>query len=507
MAHRALRIAAFLAAATCAAAPSLADKASDTLNIAWNADPQTIDPYQGATREGNIIVHHVFDALLFRDPDTSEYKPALATAYRWVDDTTLEFDLRRGVKFHNGDPFSAEDVVFTFNTITKKDFPIILRSLADWIKGAEKIDDYKVRVTLNKPFPAALEYFSLPLRIYPKAYFEKVGAEQFTRAPVGTGPYKVVELVAGKSIVLERFDDHYAGSPKGRPAIKRLNMRVMPEMATQIAELMTGGLDWTWRVTPDQAAKLAGRGNLVSLEAETMRFSLLSFDAAARAGKSPMQDLRVRRAFAHAINRQELRDNLVKGASRVIHSGCYPTQFGCTDDVVKYDYDPAKAKALLAEAGYPDGFEITLLSYGGTFRIESEAVVNYMRAVGVRINPQMLQSPTVRQKMSNSEAQLVHMHWGSDSVNDVARSAGQYFDFSPYDMARDPQVRDWLLEAQSTTDSEKRKAAYKKALQRIAEQVYWLPMTTFVTNYTFVNTLDFKPSYDEYPRFFFARWK
>jgi peptide/nickel transport system substrate-binding protein len=281
----------------------------------------------------------------------------------------------------------------------------------------------------------------------------------------------------------------------------------MPEMNTQIAELVTGTLDWVWRVPPELAAKVAQMGNITAVSAEAMRFSYLSFDAAGRTGPSPMQDVRVRRAIAHAINRQAIRDNLVQGPSRVIDAACFPTQFGCTQDVEKYAYDPAKARQLLAEAGYGEGFEIAALSYGGTIRRETEAVVGDLRAIGIKVTPQFLQPTVVRQKMSDGQARLVHMHWGSDSVNDIIRSAGQYFDESPYDMARDDEVTALLRKGVSVPDPEQRKAFYKQALQKIAREAYWIPITTFVTNYAFSKDLEFKPSVDEYPRFYTASWK
>ena len=507
--YRFLRDAAGVAAVlfvSLAAHPAAAGKADNTLNAAFDADFQSIDPYYGATCEGNIIVHHVYDALLFRDPVTFEVKPSLATSYRWIDDTTIEFKLRQGVKFHNGDGFDADDVVFTFNHVVNSS-GVLLRSLIYWIKSAEKIDQYTVQIHFVQPFAAALDFFALPLRIYPAKYFQQVGPKGMERAPVGTGPYKVVDLVPGHSVTLERFDGYFADGPKGKPAIKRINIRIMPEMSTQIAELLTGSLDWVWRVPPELASKVGDMGNVTTVSAEAMRFSFLSFDAAGRTGPSPLQDVRVRRAIAHAVNRKAIRDNLVQGPSRVIDAACFPTQFGCTQDVEKYDYNPVKAKALLAEAGYPNGFEVAALSYGGTIRRETEAVVGDLRAIGITMTPQFLQPTVVRQKMTDGQIRLVHMHWGSDSVNDIIRSAGQYFDESPYDMARDDEVTLALRQGGSVADPEQRKAFYKAALQKIAREVYWLPITTFVTNYAFTRDLDFTPSVDEYPRFYTAKWK
>jgi peptide/nickel transport system substrate-binding protein len=123
------------------------------------------------------------------------------------------------------------------------------------------------------------------------------------------------------------------------------------------------------------------------------------------------------------------------------------------------------------------------------------------------MTPQFLQPTVVRQKMTDGQIRLVHMHWGSDSVNDIIRSAGQYFDESPYDMARDDEVTLALRQGGSVADPEQRKALYKTALQKIAREVYWLPITTFVTNYAFTRDLDFTPSVDEYPRFYTAKWK
>ena len=485
--------------------PAYAGKSDNTLNVAFGADFENIDPYLGATRQGITMAHHVFDGLLFRDPDDFEYKPNLAKSYKWVDTVTIDFELRQGVRFHNGEKFDADDVVFTLNYVTRPDVGNRSPHLVEWIKKAEKLGDYKVRVHLKRAFGAALDYFGLPVRIYPNTYFNKVGPEGFIRKPVGTGPYKVAEILPGKSVTLVKNDDLFAGSQKSGATIETIKFRIIPERNTQIAELISRGLDWIWRVPQDQAEKLETMSSITVVRGETLRIGAISFDVKGIAGKSQLQSLQVRKAIAHAINRQAIRDNLVKGSSRVIHAACHPAQFGCTDDVAKYEYDPDKANKLLADAGYPNGFEIDLYSWSPRQRVE--AVIGDLRKVGIRANPQILQNPAVRKKLLAHEVPFLQFNWGSDSVADAIASAGVFFRFGHYDLAQDGQVRDWLNQATATVVVAERKALYKKALQKIADQVYMLPISTWVTNYAISADLNFKPSLDEYPRFYRSRWK
>ena len=485
--------------------PALAGKKDDTLYFSWQKELETLDRYYNTAREGMVVSRQICDDLLYRDPDTNEYKPLLAKSYKWLDTTTMEFELRQGVTFHNGEKFDADDVVFTLNFMSNPDNKVLVQRNVNWIDRCEKTGPYKVKLYLKKPFPSALEYLAGNLPIYPKDYYTEVGSKGFGRKPVGTGPYKVVENEIGRKIVFERFEDYYKDSPKGRPAIRRLVQRTIPEVTSMAAELITGGLDWIYLVPMDQAEKMAKYKKLQVVKAESMRVGWLVMDAAGRTGENPFQKLKVRQAVAHAIDRDSISRNLVGGQSRVIHSHCFPSQFGCTDDVMKYEYDPAKAKALLAEAGYPNGFKIELTGYRD--RPYGEAIISYLRKVGIKANLKYLKYSALQEKIYGNQVNFDFTTWGSYGVNDISNITGRFYNFTEVDFARDPQVRDWLAEGDSTIDPEKRKAVYKKALQRIAEQAYVLPLFTWVANYVYSKDLDFKPYPDAVPRFFLAKWK
>src|SRR5258708_1030871 len=222
-----------------------------------------------------------------------------------------------------------------------------------------------VRVKLKRPTPAALDYFALVIPIYPKAYREKVGAEGYAKAPVGAGPYKMTKVEPGVSIDFERFEDYWAGSPKGKPAIKKLSVRFVPDATTEMTELLASRADWIWNLNPDQFDSVNKFPTLSAVRKESMRVGYLSLDAAGRTGAdNPITKLKVRQAIWHAIDRKAIADKLVTGGSRVPAAPCFPTQFGCdAEAAVLYDYDPAQAKQLLAEAGFPNGFEGELATY------------------------------------------------------------------------------------------------------------------------------------------------
>src|SRR6056297_228389 len=340
-----------------------AEKANDTLRVAFTKELENVDSYFNSSREGVVLQRAIWDGLIYRDPVTNEYSGNLATSWDWIDDTTLELKLRKDVTFHNGEPFNADDVVYTVNFVSKEENGVKTQRNVNWMESAEKIDDYTVRIHLKDKFPAAIEFLSGPVSMYPNEYYAEAGPSGMGLEPVGTGPYKVVSVTPGQHFVLEK-NENYHDSPKGQPEITNVDIRTIPDVNTQMAELFSGSLDLIWQVPADQAEKLATMDQFTVKNESTMRVGYLNMDAAGRSGDTPVTDLRVRRAINHAINREELVNALLKGKSRVVSTPCFPSQFGCVEEAAKsYDYDPEKAKALLAEAGYPDGFTTELYAY------------------------------------------------------------------------------------------------------------------------------------------------
>jgi peptide/nickel transport system substrate-binding protein len=488
------------------ASPAMAQKSANTLRIVFRDAVVNVDPYYNQLRTGVVISHQAWDGLVYRDPDTFQVKPLLATSWKLIDDKTIEFELRRGVKFHNGDAFTADDVVYTLNTVSAADSKVSVPSNVNWIEKAEKLDDFKVRVHLKRPQPAAFEYFSFVVPIWPKAYRERVGAEGYAKAPVGTGPFRFTKVEAGQ-LELERFADYWEGSPRGKPSLAKLSIRFVPDATTEMTELLAGRADFIWNFNPDQFDNVGRIPSLQALRQESMRVGFLGMDGAGRTGEnSPFKNLKVRQAVFHAIDREQIAKQLVQGGSRVPPAPCYPTQFGCDGDAaVKYEYNPAKAKQLLAEAGFPNGFDTELVSY--VLPQWTSSVQSYLNAVGIRAKIAQLQVQAVIQRNQRGESPMNMGSWGSFSINDVSAIMPVYFGGGADDYSRDPELIKALEQAGSTMDVNVRKTAYSAVIKRATEQAYWLPLHTYVTTYGLAKDLDVKTYADELPRFWLWKWK
>ncbi len=487
--------------------PAAAQKAQDTLRIVDRFGLPNIDPYYNSLRTGLVQAHQAWDTLVYRDPESFDLKPLLATEWRWVNDKELEFTLRQGVKFHDGSDFTADDVVYTLNLASNPESRTATPSNYAWIERCEKVDQFKVRVHLKLPTPAALEYFALVIPIYPAAYRQRVGADGYTRAPIGCGPYRITKFEPGASVDYERFDGYWAGSPKGRPAIRKLNVRFVPDATTEMTELLSGRADWVWNMNPDQFDNVNRLPTVQAVRQESMRIGYLSIDAAGRSGAgNPLTNLKVRQAIWHAIDRETIANRLITGGSRVPPAPCFPSQFGCNADAaVLYNYDPAKARALLAEAGFANGFEIEMVSY--ITPQWAAAVQSYLQAVGIRARISQMQVAAAVQRAWEGRNPLYLGSWGSYSINDVSAILPVMFGGGNEDYTRDEELQRTITRGGSTTDQAVRREAYDAAIRRITENAYWLPLHTYVTIYGFSRQLDFKPYRDELPRFFLAKWK
>ncbi|MBS7811581.1 ABC transporter substrate-binding protein [Roseococcus pinisoli] len=486
-----------------------AQRNADTLRVVFRDSVPNIDAYYNNQRTGLILAHQAWDGLVHRDPETFNIVPALATEWTQVDSTTIDFTLRRGVKFHDGSDFSADDVVYTLNTVSKPEARVATPSNYSWIDNVEKTGDFGVRLRMKRPTPAALEYLALVGPIWPKAYRERVGLEGYARAPIGTGPYRITRVDSASIVEYERFDGYYEGGPKGRPAIRKITARFVTDAATELTELLAQRVDWIWNMNPDQIPNVSRLPTLQTLRQESMRVGYLMLDAVGRSGAdNPMTKLKVRQAVSHAINRESMAERLVGGGSRVPPAPCFPSQFGCDGDAaVRYDYNPARARELLAEAGYPNGFDIELTSYVQP-RQWSEAVQSYLQAVGIRARLNMLQVSALIQRAWRGELAMSMGSWGSYSINDVSAFLPNWFgEGSLDDYSRDPEVHRLLAEGGASSDADTRKRAYSAAIRRITEQAYFLPLHTYVNTYAFSRQLEFKAFPDELPRFYLAKWK
>ncbi|TVR10319.1 MAG: ABC transporter substrate-binding protein [Salinarimonadaceae bacterium] len=492
-------------------APALAGKANDTLVWSTSQSLASPDPYYNQLRERIIIHRNVCDGLIYNNPETREMEPLIATSWEQVDETSIDFVLRQDVTFHGGQKLTADDVVYTYNWLANPDSGIVNASAVAWIAGAEKIDDYTVRIKTRDTNPTALARIADDIPILPNDHYADAPAGEGDRRNYGavplncTGPYKVTGYVPGESITMVANEDYFSEGSKFKPHIQNLEFRTIADQETQIAELLTGGVGIIWIESKDRADFLARMGRAEVKSISILRMDFLQFETLGRSGSNPFQDIRVRQAVAHAINREAIAKNLVGDSSEVIHSHCSPTQFGCTQDVRKYDYDPERAKELLAEAGFADGFDIDFYTYRS--RETTEAMVGDLRAVGIQANLRSMQFQALLPMQRSGEAQFSHLSWASLGLNDAVANTSHYFRGRPDDQHQDAEVIAWLEVADTSLDPAVREEHYKKALQKIAEEAYTVPLWTAVRYFGLSPDLEFQPHFDDIARFWAAEWK
>ena len=498
--------AALLAAGLVASGPALAGKKDDTLRVAYDQAPENVDPYYNNVRIGVIIAANVWDTLLYRDPMTNEYKGQLAKSWTQVDDKTIDFELREGVKFHNGEEFDADSVVYTLNFVADPKNKAVTQQNVSWIDKVEKLGKYKVRLTTKEPFPGAKEYLSTTVAIHPAKYYQEVGPQGMNAKPVGSGPYMVTDYQPGKSITLARNPNYFKESPKGQPKIGKVIIRFIPDRQTQLAEAISGGEDLIMNVAKDQADQIKAVPTLQVVAGKTMRIVFLQMNVQDGGPASQLKDVRVRKAIMHAIDRETIVKNIVGEGGEILNSLCTPSQVGCTaEGVPVYKYDPALSKKLLAEAGFPNGFEIPIAAYRE--RNQTEAIINYLQAVGIRAKLNFLQYAAMRDMARGNKTALTHQTWGSNLVNDVSASTPVYFGGGADDLAHDPEIIKLLDEGDHTIDPAKRTAAYQKALALIGERAYAVPLWLLPAYYVANKDLSMTAYPDELVRFWDMSWK
>ncbi len=330
-------------------------KRGDTLVVAMNADSiPTLDPAMHRLRYAETVIRNIFDGLVTRTTK-DKVVPEIAESWTQVGPTVWDFKIRQGVTFHNGDPLTVQDVVFTFDRVLRegaiggKSSP--RKGLLGPLSKVEAASADTVRFTLAKPFPPFLQAV-VHFQIVPKGYIAKVGDAAFAERPVGAGPFKFVQGKLDSQIVLERFDKYYGGSPAippvGPARLKTVVFRMMPEPSTRVAALKAGEVHIIQNVPLDLTPDLEKDPRVAVKTAEGTRVYAVELNTA----KPPFNDARVRQAMNHAVNWDQILKTIYRGYGTRLATAFLPSGFGFDPKVRPYPYDPAKARALLKQAGY-----------------------------------------------------------------------------------------------------------------------------------------------------------
>jgi peptide/nickel transport system substrate-binding protein len=367
-----------LAASLLAGAPAAAAPTGE-VKIGLAAEPNTFDPHLTVGRNTQIFIVNVYDGLTARDGQ-GNLVPALAESWKRLNPTTWQFALRRGVKFHNGDDFNAECVKFTLDRAINPETKSTISSELGTIAGTEIVDPFTVNVTTKAPdflLPVRLgELFGLMLS--PK-HTHAVGKEGIATRPNGTGPFKLVSWEKNDKMVLEANEAYWRGAPK----VKRIVVRPILEDAARIAALQAGEVDLIAPVPYVRIAELKRSDKLLIKTVAAPRIFHVTIDVR----KPPFDNVKVRQALNYAVDVNAILKTLYFGYGTRLATIVDKGGLGYDPSVQPYPFDPAKAKALLAEAGVPNGFDTEFDSFTGSIADHSkpaEAIVGFLQKVGVR---------------------------------------------------------------------------------------------------------------------------
>jgi peptide/nickel transport system substrate-binding protein len=365
------------------AAPGLAPaQAPDSLVVAQGVDMQTGDPHKTTLTHAVNVLSNIYDTLIWRDASLA-LKPGLALSWRAVDPTTWEFKLRQGVKFHNGEPFNAQAVKFSFERMLDPKTKWPGAGALRLIKGVTVVDDATVRFTTERPWPLLPRFLGYYGTIVPPGLLAQKGDDALVRHPVGTGPYRFAHWVKDDRVELEANPDFWGGKPK----IGRVTFRAIPSESSRLAELLAGSVHLINLVPPELFKPIQDSSRAKLVEGRSLSVYFVIYNLVNIAKDRPLADRRVRQALNYAIDRQAILKSIMHGVGQSVATACTEVMLGCDPSVPPFPYDPERARALLREAGYPNGFDFSITTTSGAYPGDRDialAVVDQLNRVGVR---------------------------------------------------------------------------------------------------------------------------
>ncbi len=496
------------------------------LTIGLASEPSALDPYYHNLGPNNAMATHIFDRLIHQDPN-QVLKPGLATSWKPVDETTWEFKLRKGVKFHDGSEFTAEDVAFSLQRIPKvpnspSPFTIYTKNIESW----QIVDPYTIRFKTKAPHPL------LPVELSVVSIMSKKAAsgpvpegkttEQLNKGDglVGTGPYVFVEWVPGDRIVLRR-NDNYWGE---KEPWEKVTFKPLSNKAARVAALLAGQVDVIEKPPTTDLAKLRKNPDINVSQGASNRVIYIHMDSYAEpsvgipdtGGKNPLKDVRVRKALSIAINRKAITDRVMEGLGIPAAELLTPGMFGTTPNIAPIPYDPGLAKKLLAEAGYPNGFTTNLGTPNDRYINDAQvaqAVAAMWTRIGLKVNVQAFTKSVFFKTRNQYKFSTYLAGWGSGTgemsspLRALVATRNKEKGFGGTNRGRysNPEMDAVLEEALRTVDDSKREKLLQKASKLVMDDYGIIPLHFEVTPWATRKGLKYIPRADQSTRAMMVR--
>jgi peptide/nickel transport system substrate-binding protein len=418
-----------------------------------------------------VFLYALHDALAKPLPGNN-MAPCLAESWKESPDGLVyEFKLREGLRFHNGDPFTAEDVKFSFQRYRGN----AARILHERVKAVEVVDAHRVRFVLHAPWPDFLSFYATPATgaawVVPRKYIEKVGEDGFKKQPVGLGPYRFGRMTPGVELVLEANEQYW----RKKPSVKRLVIKGVPDRTTRLAMLKTGEVDIAYLMIGVEGETVKADPRLRLAQVIPSAAWWLDFPEQWGKAKSPWQDRRVRLAANMAIDKQTLNQAERLGFSRLTGS-IIPSVMDFALRIEPHPYDPTHAKRMLADAGYPNGFDAGDLTPVPPFTSFGESVANYLAAIGIRTRVRSMERATFFEAWRTKKLTGIIMGASAGLGNAAARLEAFVITTGTYAYGGSPDIDELFRQQAQERDRHKREALLHQIQRLMHERVLHAPI-------------------------------
>jgi peptide/nickel transport system substrate-binding protein len=466
-----------------------------TVTITQGVDVSTLDPLKASVTTDTNVQAQIFDTLARRSPDGSALLPQLAVSWKRIAPTVWEFTLRRGVTFSNGDPFTSADVKFSVEKILDPAYKSQQLPRVDTVARVETPDPYTVRFVTKRPTPLP-PTITRPVFIADAKYWQEHGDAYVQEHPVGSGPYVLRSWHRDDALELDANPKYWGGAP----AIAHVVFKPIPEGGTRVSALRTGATDLITNVPFQYATLLAGGTNTRMASAKSVRVLYIAFNTLQ---PGPQQNVLVRQALNYAIDVPAIIKAVLGGRAYELGEPIPPNFFGYDPSLAPYRHDAAKAKALLAKAGYPDGkgLSLTLFAPQGRYNGDKEvalAIGGQLQAAGVHVDVRTQEwvsyySQTLRRALSP----MYMLGWGNITYDADNTLSSQLVSDAVSSTYANPAVDKLVDAARYELDPTKRKALYAKALRIVHDDAPWLFLFQYEDLYATSTRLQWQPRPDE----------